>query len=52
MLCEPPVMTTDDFQWYLKEPIRVDAEGNIRAPEEPGLGVEPDPEKIERFRVD
>lgn len=51
MLCEPPIMTTDDFQWYLKEPVRVDAEGNIVAPGGPGLGVEPDPEKVARHRV-
>jgi D-galactarolactone cycloisomerase len=51
MLCEPPIMTTDDFQWYLKEPVRVDAEGNIVVPSGPGLGVEPDPEKVARHRV-
>lgn len=51
MLCEPPVMTTDDFQWYLEEPVRVDAEGNIAAPSGPGLGVQPDQEKIKAHRI-
>ena len=51
MLCEPPIMTTDDFQWYLEDPVRVDADGNIKAPSGPGLGVQPDAEKIAQFRV-
>jgi D-galactarolactone cycloisomerase len=51
MLCEPPAMTTDDFQWYLQEPLRVDAEGNIVAPSGPGLGVEPDPDKLAKYRI-
>lgn len=51
MLCEPPVMTTDDFQWYLEEPVRVDADGNIAAPSGPGLGVQPDPKKLAAHRI-
>jgi L-alanine-DL-glutamate epimerase-like enolase superfamily enzyme len=51
MLHEPPGMTSDVFQWYLAEPLRVDAEGNIPAPNKPGLGVEPDPELLTRYRV-
>lgn len=51
MLCEPPGMTTDDFQWYLSEPLRVNAEGDIEAPNRPGLGVEPDPDKVAHFRI-
>ncbi|MBV9174581.1 MAG: mandelate racemase/muconate lactonizing enzyme family protein [Chloroflexi bacterium] len=51
MLCEPPAMTTDDFQWYLAEPLRVNADGDIVAPTRPGLGVEPDPDKLAHFRV-
>ncbi len=52
LLHEPPGMSADDFQWYLQEPIRVDAEGNVSAPTGPGLGVEPDPDKIARYRVE
>jgi L-alanine-DL-glutamate epimerase-like enolase superfamily enzyme len=51
MLCEPPIMTTDDFQFYLEEPVRVDADGNIKAPSGPGLGVQPDARKLELYRV-
>jgi len=51
MLTEPPAMTTDLFQWYLAEPLRVNADGDIVAPSGPGLGVEPDPEKVARYRV-
>ncbi|MFN8523694.1 MAG: mandelate racemase/muconate lactonizing enzyme family protein [Chloroflexota bacterium] len=51
MLCEPPIMTTDDFQWYLKEPLRVNADGDIVVPSGPGLGVEPDPDLVARYRV-
>ena len=51
MLNEPPGMSSDDFQWYLKEPLRVNADGDVVAPSAPGLGVEPDPQKLARFRV-
>ena len=51
MLCEPPKMTTDDFQWYLEEPVRIDAEGNIVVPSGPGLGVQPDADKLKAFRI-
>ncbi|MCC7367454.1 MAG: mandelate racemase/muconate lactonizing enzyme family protein [Chloroflexi bacterium] len=51
MLCEPPVMTTTDFQWYLEEPLAIDADGNIVAPSGPGLGVQPDPQRLIGDRV-
>ena len=51
MLCEPPGMSSDDFQWYLQEPLRVNADGDIVAPSAPGLGVEPDADKLARYRV-
>jgi len=35
----------------LKEPIRADADGMIRLPERPGLGVELDPSAVDRYRV-
>jgi L-alanine-DL-glutamate epimerase-like enolase superfamily enzyme len=44
-------MSSDDFQWYLAEPLRINADGDIVAPTRPGLGVEPDPDKLARFRV-
>src|SRR6266852_3499400 len=51
MLCEPPGMSSDDFQWYLQEPLKVNADGDIIAPSKPGLGVEPDADKLARYRV-
>lgn len=51
MLHEPPGMSADDFQWYLAEPLRVNADGDIVAPHRPGLGVAPDPEKLAHYRV-
>ena len=36
MLHEPPGMSADDFQWYLAEPLRVDRDGDIVAPDRPG----------------
>jgi L-alanine-DL-glutamate epimerase-like enolase superfamily enzyme len=51
MLHEPPGMSSDDFQWYMQEPLRVNADGDIVAPSAPGLGVEPDADKLARYRV-
>jgi L-alanine-DL-glutamate epimerase-like enolase superfamily enzyme len=51
MLHEPPGMSATDFQWYMAEPLAVDADGNIRAPDTPGLGVQPDPSKLARYRI-
>jgi L-alanine-DL-glutamate epimerase-like enolase superfamily enzyme len=51
MLHEPPAMSSDDFQWYLREPLRINADGDIVAPSAPGLGVEPDPELVARYRM-
>jgi L-alanine-DL-glutamate epimerase-like enolase superfamily enzyme len=52
MLHEPPGMSSDDFQWYLQEPLRIDADGFIVAPSAPGLGVEPDPDKLRAYRAE
>jgi L-alanine-DL-glutamate epimerase-like enolase superfamily enzyme len=51
MLHEPPGMSSDDFQWYMQEPLQVNAAGDIVAPSGPGLGVEPDADKLARYRV-
>jgi len=51
MLHEPPGLSSDMFQWYLAEPLRVTSDGFIVAPASPGLGVEPDPAKIARYRI-
>jgi D-galactarolactone cycloisomerase len=42
-----PGISSDLFQWYLTEPIRLDpADGCMAAPAGPGLGVEIDEEKL------
>ena len=51
MLHEPPRLSSDLFQWYLSEPLRVTSEGDILAPPGPGLGVQPDPDKLARYRI-
>ena len=51
MLHEPPGLSSDMFQWYLAEPLRVTSDGFIVAPASPGLGVEPDPAKIARYGI-
>jgi L-alanine-DL-glutamate epimerase-like enolase superfamily enzyme len=51
MLHEPPQMSAADFQWYLEEPVGVNAKGEILAPTKPGLGVQPDAEKLAHYQV-
>lgn len=46
---DAPCMTSDIFQWYLKEPLKIDAEGYVHVPQKPGLGVELDEDKIKSF---
>jgi D-galactarolactone cycloisomerase len=50
LLQDPGCMTADEFQWYLAEPLRIDPNGDILAPDRPGLGVEPDPTLLPRSR--
>ena len=35
----------------LKEPLRLESDGMVKAPERPGLGIELDPAAVERYRV-
>jgi L-alanine-DL-glutamate epimerase-like enolase superfamily enzyme len=35
----------------LKEPLRLEADGAVKVPERPGLGIELDPAAVERYRV-
>jgi L-alanine-DL-glutamate epimerase-like enolase superfamily enzyme len=51
MLLDPPGLSSDQFQWYLAEPLQVNADGDIVAPSGPGLGVEPDPDKLAHYVV-
>lgn len=47
--CEYPVESTELAQTLTKEPIRPDADGRIAISEKPGLGMEVNPDTIERF---
>jgi len=47
---DPGGFSSDLFQWYLAEPVRLDAsDGCMPLPAKPGLGVELDEEKIRRY---
>ncbi len=47
---DPGGFSSDLFQWYLAEPVRLDAsDGCMPLPAKPGLGVELDEEKIQRY---
>lgn len=48
---DPPHFTMEAFQALLVEPILPDADGYVRAPEGPGLGIELNRAALERFRV-
>jgi L-alanine-DL-glutamate epimerase-like enolase superfamily enzyme len=49
---DPPGFTSDLFQWYLTEPIKVDpTDGCMCLPQKPGFGVELDEDKIRRYAV-
>ena len=47
---DPPCMTNELFQWYLKEPLTIDTNGMVAVPQKPGLGIELDEEKIAMYR--
>jgi D-galactarolactone cycloisomerase len=45
-----PGFSSDVFQWYLAEPVKLDpADGTMAVPQGPGLGVELDEEKMRRY---
>ncbi|NLD42582.1 MAG: mandelate racemase/muconate lactonizing enzyme family protein [Chloroflexi bacterium] len=43
---DPPVHIPAEVQAILKEPLLPDADGTVRLPERPGIGVEPDEERL------
>ncbi|MFA9478051.1 mandelate racemase/muconate lactonizing enzyme family protein [Phycisphaerales bacterium AB-hyl4] len=51
-LCEYPVEASDLATRLTKDQLRLDADGQIRVPESPGLGVDPDPAVIDQYHVD
>lgn len=48
---DPPAWSSERRDWALPAPLRIDPDGTIRPPAGPGLGMSPDLEAIERFRV-
>jgi L-alanine-DL-glutamate epimerase-like enolase superfamily enzyme len=48
---DPPAWSTARRDWLLPEPIEVAADGTIAPPPGPGLGVTPDLEAMEPYRV-
>ena len=43
---DPPILTAENQQHILKEPITIDKDGYLKVPDKPGLGVEIDEEKL------
>jgi L-alanine-DL-glutamate epimerase-like enolase superfamily enzyme len=48
---DPPNWTPEPRDFLFKEPIGIDAEGYVRLPQGPGLGIELDDEKLARYEV-
>jgi D-galactarolactone cycloisomerase len=48
---DPPAWSAERRDWLLPEPIPIAADGTIRPPDGPGLGVVLDLARLERFRV-
>jgi D-galactarolactone cycloisomerase len=48
---DPPEWSSEQRDWLLPEPVRIAPDGTIAPPPGPGLGVVPDLDALERFRV-
>jgi D-galactarolactone cycloisomerase len=48
---DPPTWPAARRDWLLPAPVEIAADGTIRPPDGPGLGVEPDLGVLERYRV-
>lgn len=49
---DPPAWTAERRDFMLPEPLRLDNEGNLMAPIGPGMGVVPDFDRLEQWRVE
>jgi D-galactarolactone cycloisomerase len=49
---DPPAWTPERRDWLLPGPVEIAADGTIAPPPGPGLGVTPDLEELEAYRVD
>ena len=48
---DPPAWTADQRDWLLPAPLEIAADGTIAPPPGPGLGVTPDLDALEVYRV-
>jgi L-alanine-DL-glutamate epimerase-like enolase superfamily enzyme len=48
---DPPAWSAERRDWLLPEPVRIADDGTVAPPPGPGLGVTPDLESLERYRV-
>jgi len=48
---DPPGLTAERRDWLLPQPVEIAADGTIAPPVGPGLGVEPDFDTLEQWRV-
>lgn len=48
---DPPAWSAERRDWLLEEPLEIAADGTIRPPDGPGLGVELDLDRLEQWRV-
>jgi L-alanine-DL-glutamate epimerase-like enolase superfamily enzyme len=48
---DPPAWTSERRDFMLPDPLEITTDGSIAPPDGPGLGVEPDLEYLERWRV-
>ncbi|MBA2331524.1 MAG: mandelate racemase/muconate lactonizing enzyme family protein [Actinobacteria bacterium] len=48
---DPPSLTAERRDWLLPEPLRIAEDGTIAPPPGPGLGIEPDLEVLEQYRI-
>jgi L-alanine-DL-glutamate epimerase-like enolase superfamily enzyme len=49
---DPPAWTPERRDWLLPEPIEIGADGTVAPPAGPGLGVNPDLDRLEAWRVE
>jgi L-alanine-DL-glutamate epimerase-like enolase superfamily enzyme len=49
---DPPAWPAERRDWLLPAPVEIGADGTIRPPDGAGLGVEPDLEALDRYRVE
>ena len=49
---DPPSLSAERRDWLLPEPLRIGEDGTIAPPLGPGLGVRPDLDALERYRIE